>query len=184
MSASKTQLAIIAVAIVLLFALVQFLYDPISSVEHLLEVSHIHDQFPVARSQWDAAAIQDYSFEIRGSSQSICAVDALVEVQNNIVTEVTPLQNTFSLPPEKWADPDWGNEVFLCDYNHFTIPRIFDMVEKTLQNAPTSILEIEFDLRYGFVTDFRDGIFLGHGWLDPKIGAVYNEFQIRNFRQH
>lgn len=181
MSTSKIRLAVIVILILL--ALVQFLYDPISSVGHSLEISHIRDQFPVARAQWDTAAIQDYRFEIRGRSQSICDVDAMIEVRSNIVTEVVLLQSASPLPPENWADPDWGNEVFLCDYNHFTIPRIFDMVGKTLQNEPSSILEIEFDPQHGFVTGFRDGIFVARGWLSPKIGDVYNEFQIRNFQR-
>lgn len=137
----------------------------------------------MARAQWDSAAIQDYSFEIQGSSQSICVVDAMIEVRNNIVTEVMPLGTASPLPSEKWADPDWGNEVFLCDYNHFTIPRIFDMVGKTLQNTPSSILDITFDPHYGFIVDFRDGLFGGHGWLGPQISNVYNEFQIRDFQQ-
>jgi hypothetical protein len=181
MSASKKRLA--ASAIVILLALVQFLYDPISSVGHSLAVSRVRDRFPGARAQWEAAAIYDYSFEIHGASQSICAVGAVIEVRNDRVVEVKPSNMSAPLPVGAWADPDWGNEVFLCDYNHFTIPRIFNMVGKTLQNAPSSILEIKFDSQYGFVADFKDGIFVGHGWLSPKIGDVYNEFQIRNFKE-
>lgn len=180
MTGSKIRLA--AIAIVILLALFQSLYDPISSVRHSLEVAGIKGRFFNAQAQWNAAAIQDYSFEIQGSSQSLCVVNAVIEVRNNIVTEVKPLGGSSPLSPEKWADPDWGNEVFLCDYNHFTIPRIFDMVTQTLQNAPFSILEAKFDPQYGFVTDFRDGIFIGKGWLNPKISDVYDEFQIRNFQ--
>ena len=162
--------------------LTQFLYDPLSLVRRSLNAAEIRDQFSDARAKWDAAALTDYSFELHGASQNICAVDAVIEVRNNRVVEVMPSNMSTLLPAGAWADPDWGNEVFLCDYNHFTIPRMFVMVEKTLQNSPSAILEAEFDPLYGFITHFKDGLSARSGWLNPITQSVYNEFQIINFQ--
>ncbi|GAB4399159.1 MAG: hypothetical protein OHK003_22930 [Anaerolineales bacterium] len=174
------------VAIIGIFALLlaQLMYDPISAAKHSLTVERVRVQFSEANEKWNAAVIEDYSFEIQGSSQNICAVDAVIEVRNNIVTEVRPFDSASPLPPEKWADPDWGNEVFLCDYSHFTIPRIFDMIEQIIRNSPSSILSVKFDPQHGFVTSFKDGIFTSNGWLSPKFNGIHNEFQIANFQPH
>ena len=176
----KTRIIVGVIFIALILA--HFLYDPLSFLQHTVEVRNIQSRFVKAHLQWDSAIIQHYSFEIRGSSQDICMVNALIEVQDNKVILVQPLGTSSPLSPQKWADPDWGNEVFLCDYNHFTIPKIFAMLEKTLGNSPFAILETEFDSLYGFITQFEDGISTSHGWLNFRDKNVYNEFQISNFK--
>ncbi len=179
---SNTKIRIVVVGLVVILALAQFLFDPISSIRQSLTIASVRSQFSDAQSKWSAAGFEDYSFEIHGRSQNICIVDAQIKVEDNAVTKVLPLNSTFLLAPEQWADPDWGNEVFICDYNHFTIPRMFEMFEKTLQNSPTSILEAEFDPQYGFITRFKDGIFNSNGWFSAKATSVYNEFQVSNFK--
>ena len=176
----KTRIIVGVIFIALILA--HFLYDPLSFLQHTVEVRNIQSRFVKAHLQWDSAIIQHYSFEIRGSSQDICMVNALIEVQDNKVILVQPLGTSSPLSPQKWADPDWGNEVLLCDYNHFTVPQIFAMLGKTLENSPFAILDAEFDPQYGFVTQFEDGIPARHGWLNLQNKSVYNEFQVSNFK--
>lgn len=161
--------------------LVQISYDPLSVVQHSVKASSLKNQLAKARVQWDSEKVRHYSFTMRAKSQSICVIDALIEVQDDAVVKVHPLNAVLPLPPEKWADPDWGNEIFLCDYNHFTIPRMFEMLEKTLRNSPLAILATEFDPQYGFITHFEDGIFPNNGWFDRRAKDIYNEFRIINF---
>ena len=170
--------------------LIQILYDPISSAKHALEVSSVRDQLPQARDKWDALEITDYTFEIIGDARSISLPSARIEVQNDAVVKVEMLDFTSEnqtpqvLSPDQWADPDWGNEVFLCNYNHFTIPQIFDLLEQTLQNFPSSILQAEFDPEYGFVTNFKYGIYTGYGLLRPQLSDCCNVFRIQNFQSN
>lgn len=178
------------ISIFLLFAgfLIQVLYDPISSVKHSLMVSSIRTELPEARAKWDALGINDYSFEIIGDARSICKPSALVEVQNNEVVNVESKDFASAnsaatlLPPDKWADPDWGEEVFLCSYFHFTMPQFFDLVDETLRNYPSSIMQAEFDPQYGFVSHFNFGIYVGYGLARTKLSYCCNEFEIRSFQ--
>lgn len=174
--------------LLLIGILIQFLYDPISSARHALEVSNARDQLPQARAKWGSSGITDYTFEIRGDARSICQPSAIIQVKNDIVVKVETkdFSSEDALPqrlsPGQWADPDWGNEIFLCNYNHFTVTRIFTLVAQTLQNFPSSLLQADFDPAYGFVTNFRYGIYIGYGLLRPQIGDCCSEFNIRNFK--
>ena len=176
----KTRIIVGAVFIGLI--LMQFLYDPLGFLEQKLNVGNIQAQLAKAQTQWDSAMIEDYSFEIYGASQSICKVNAWIEVHDEAVVKVKPLHMNSALPPDAWADPDWGNEIFLCDYNHFTVSQMLAMLGKTLENSPFAILDAEFDPQYGFVTQFEDGIPARHGWLNLQNKSVYNEFQVSNFK--
>jgi hypothetical protein len=163
--------------------LIQVLYDPISSAKHSLNIMGLQKQLPGARAQWKALGIKDYTFEIEGNGRSICEPSAVIEVRNEEVVRVqTKDAPGRSLPPEKWSDPGWGDEVFLCNYNHFTMTRIFDLVDSTLQDFPSSIMLADFDPQYGFLTDFSFGIYVGYGLLRPQISDCCNIFRIRNFK--
>ena len=175
---TKTIVGVVFIGLILM----QFLYDPLAFLKQNIDVGNIQTQLVNAQAQWDSVMIQNYTFEIYGASQSICAVNAIIEVQDDTVIKVHPVNTVSPLPPEKWDDPDWGNEVFLCDYNHFTISQMFAMLEKTLANSPFAVLEAEFDPQYGFITRFEDGLFASHGWLNLRDKNVYNEFQVSNFK--
>ncbi len=182
MTASKTRLITMS-GIVLLLILTQVLYDPISSIKHRLIVSSIRSQLPQARATWVSTGITDYTFEITGDGRSICRPSAKIEVQKDLVVKVEIMEPTPQiLPPDQWADPDWGNEVFLCNYNNFTITKIFGLLEQTLQNFPSSILQADFDTEYGFVNSFEYGIYVGYGLARPQIGNCCNTFRIQNFQ--
>jgi len=182
MTTSKTRL-IIASGIVILLILFQVLYDPISSLKHTLVVSSIRSQLPQSQAKWNEFKISDYTFEIIGNGRSICQPSARIEVQDDKVIKVEMLGSPSTiLPPEQWSDPDWENEVFLCNYRNFTMTKIFELVELTLQNFPASILQADFDAKYGYVTTFEYGIYVGHGLARPQLSNCCNVFKIQNFQ--
>ena len=168
--------------------LIQVLYDPISSVKHSLLVSHVRTELPQARAKWESLGIDDYTFEIVGDARSICKPSAIIEVRNDEVVKVETQDFASTdapaqlLPSDQWADPDWGEEVFLCSYYHFTMPQIFDLIDITLRNYPASIMQADFDAQYGFVSDLNFGIYVGYGLARPKLDNCCNEFHIRNFQ--
>lgn len=185
----KLQTAKTAVIIILLLGvIIQVLYNPISSAKHSLTISRVRAELPQARVKWDAQGITDYTFEIQGDARSICQPSAVIEVRNNVVVKVETKDFASDdslaqlLPPEKWADPDWGEEVFLCSYVHFTMPQIFDLLEETLQNYPSSVMQADFDPDYGFLTNFSYGIYVGYGLLRPQISECCNVLSIKNFQ--
>lgn len=173
----------IALIALLLVILIRVLYDPISSIQHSLNVVGVRKQLPQARAKWDALEITGYTFEIIGNARSICQPSARIEVENDVVVQVEIMDVTPQiLPPDQWTDPDWGNEVFLCNYNNFTFTKVFELVEQTLQNFPSSVLQAEFDGQYGFVTSFEYGIYVGKGLAQPQVSNCCNIFRIQNFR--
>jgi len=178
------------ISIIILFIgiLIQVLYDPVSSVRHSLLISNVRTELPATRAKWDSLRITDYTFEIQGDARSICQPSAIIEVRNDEVVKVetkdfaaadVPVQ---LLPTDRWADPDWGEEVFLCSYFHFTMPQIFTLVEVTLRNYPSSIVQVGFDPEYGYVTEFSYGIYAASGALSLRIDDCCNKFIIRNFQ--
>ncbi len=176
---------IAATGVVVILILTQILYDPISSAKHSLTIASVRDQLPQAQFKWEGLEITDYTFEIIGDARSICKPSARIEVQNDVVVKVEMLNGTPQiLPSDQWVDPDWGNEVFLCNYNHFTMTQVFTLVEQTLQNFPSSILHADFDTEYGFVTSFEYGIYVGYGLARPQINNCCNVFRIQNFQPH
>lgn len=188
MAYPKPRIAKTTAVFLLIGILLQILYDPISSAKHSLEVSSTRNQLPQARTKWEALGITDYTFEITGSARSICQPSARVEVKNDVVVKVETMDFTsenptpMSLQSDKWSDPDWGNEVFLCNYNHFTVTQIFELAVQTLQNFQSSIMQTDFDPEYGYVTNFRYGIYVGYGLLRPQISDCCSEFRIQNFQ--
>lgn len=178
-----------AASIILLIGiLIQVLYDPYSSAKHSLEVSNVLKEFPQARAKWETLGITNYTFEIQGNTPDICQPSAIIEVKNNEVVKVetkdfasanSPAQ---ILSPYQWADPDWGDEVFLCNYYHFNMTRIFDLLEEFTRSDPSTILQVNFDPNYGFITDFKYGLYLGHGLLNPHISNCCSNFSIKNFQ--
>lgn len=181
MKFSKTYIA--ATAGIVLLLLIQVLYNPISSAKHAVTVASVRSQLPQAQAKWNASEISSYTFEIIGDGRSICQPSAQIEVQDDKVVKVETLDATPQiLPPDQWADPDWENEVFLCNYRNFTMSKIFKLVELTLQNFPSSILQVDFDAKYGYVTSFEYGIYVGHGLARPQISNCCNIFRIQNFQ--
>ena len=167
--------------------ILQVMFDPLTFANHAFEISKVRAEFPDARARWDAQKIADYTFEIRGNAPLICLPYAVIDVREDEVISVRT-KDPFSadspaqlLPPEKWSDPDWGEEVFLCDYANFTMTQIFDLLGQDLHNDPSVILHADFDPDYGFVSNFSSGLLVGHGLLSPRISECCSGFTITNF---
>jgi len=188
MKSLRSRIATIGLIVLLIGILIQILYDPISSAKHSLSISNVRAELPQARAKWESLGITDYKFAIQGDARSICQPSAIVEVKHDIVVKVETLNSSPGnstpqvLPPNQWADPSWGEEVFLCSYAHFTMTRIFHLIDNTLQNYPASIMQARFDPKYGFVTDFSFGIYVGYGLLSPRISDCCNVLHIKNFQ--
>ena len=178
------------ITLVLLIGLIiQGLFDPFGSIMHSSQVVKARILSPGAHAKWDAQKIADYSFEIRGSTPLACVVFARIEVRNGVVVQVEiedilPGDSPTSLlPPEEWANASYfGNQIFLCDYANFTMPQIFDFLAQLLEMDASSILQVDFDPNYGFMTYFSFGSFVPNGLLSPRIGDCCSWFSIENFR--
>ena len=175
------------IGIIALLIGIQILYNPISSAKHAMTVSRVRTELPDARARWEALGITDYRFEIQGDARSICKPSAIVEVRSGEVVKVETKDFTSAspsrlLPIDQWSDPDWGEEVFLCSYFHFSMPQFFDLIDGTLRNYSSSIMQVEFDPQYGFVSNFKFGIYVGYGLARPKLSNCCNEFEVQNFQ--
>jgi hypothetical protein len=178
-----------AAGVILVFGIIiQVLYDPISSAKHSLKVYGVQHQFPLARAKWQAQGITNYTFEIQGNDRSICTPSAIIEVKNDVVVRVETKDPSSKnspaqlLSPQKWYDEGWGDEVFLCNYGHFTMTQIFDLLDSILQDYPSSIMQADFDPKYGFLTKFSYGIYVGYGLLKPQISNCCNVLSVNNFQ--
>lgn len=185
---SSTKRIIIAVVIVLVIGtVVQILFDPLSSAKHTFEVEKARAKFPESQAKWNKAKITDYKFEVRGYAPLACVVSAAIEVRNGVVVQVESIDFIPSVPPpqvlplEEWATPSLGSQIFLCDYANFTMPQFFDQLAQLLEMDAASILQVDFDPSYGFITYFNFGTFVPKGLLSPRIGDCCSNFRIENF---
>lgn len=183
MTVSK-KYAILVAGFLFVMVLAQVLYDPISSIQHSLLLHKVRREYPQARGKWDALKITDYTFEIHGNTPSICQPSAIIKVEHDTVVEVKTIHNNLAstLSPDRWADSGWGDEVFLCNYAHFTMPRIFDLLERSLQNQPFTVIRAEFDPQYGFITNLRYGLYVDEGLLLPQIGDCCSDLWVEKFQ--
>jgi hypothetical protein len=187
MSSITRVVKIIAVSLII-GIIIQVLFDPISSLKHSLEISSARAELPGARAKWEAQKITDYTFEIIGNAPLICQPSAIIEVKNDVVVKVETkdflLEDSpkYVLAPDKWADPDWGEEVFLCNYANFTMTQIFDRLDTVLHYTPTTLILVDFDPSQGFITRLSYGLYIGNGLLRPNISDCCNELIVKNFQ--
>ena len=170
--------------IVIVGLVVQFLLDPLSRLQNMSENAEARLGLPLARARWQAQNITNYSFELGTGFGGICMPSARIEVKQGKVVQVYPKDiwqsgriSKTPLPRSKWASSHYA-DVFLCDYANFTMPQIFDEVERSLRHAS----KISFDAKYGFVSGVRWGSPGGRGLLDPKISDCCTSLGIQNFQ--
>lgn len=176
------------ILVLLIGLIIQVLFDPLGSIEHSGQIVKARILSTSARAQWDAQKIADYSFEVRCYAPLACLASALIEVRNGAVVQVESKDflpgdsPTKLLPPEEWATPFSGDQIFLCDYANFTMPQVFDFLERLLERDAASILQVDFDSNYGFITYFNFGSFVPKGVLSPRIGDCCSWFRIEKFQ--
>ena len=172
--------------IVLLSALIiEYLFDPLSSIRNLTENVEARLGLPIARARWAAQKIEHYAFELHAYQQVCWVVYARIEVRHGRVIQVnyidfeTDCMSPISMPRSEWdQNPDWIDS-FLCNYAHFTMPQLFGMAARNTK----SIYKISFDAKYGFPSEVQFGDPQPNGGLfGPKVGGCCYGFVIRNFQ--
>jgi len=108
-----------------------------------------------------------------------------IEVDDGVVVHAGPVTN-----PDPWdmiqgirQNPGFPPDMwFLCDYQNYTVPNLFDYLEKPVQNTRLAGTSISFDNKYGFISNCQFGGRVGYGLLRPKISSCCSGFRIWNFQ--
>lgn len=156
---------------------IQVLFDPLSIFLQFGENLEARLALPAARTKWDSQNITHYAFDIQGSVSLVCLFGGNIEVQDGIVVRTGPRSDGLlasGLPALK--------EPSLCNLQTYTMPMLFDELERRLRESPLSVSEISFDAKYGFITNLRVGSSGGHGILNPRVSDCCSGFSIENFR--
>ena len=175
-----------AVWVVLIMLLViQVLFDPLSPILNFSQIAKAKLLLPVAREKWEAQGVTHYSYDVYAFSQ-MCFLGANIEVDDGVVFHAGPVKNpdpwdmlqgipqkNLDFPPETW---------FLCDYKNYTVPALFDYLEKQVHITRSKGTFISFDNTYGFVSYFRLDWSSGYGLLSPKVSSCCSGFRIWNFQ--
>ena len=166
---------------ILLIVLFQVLFDPLSSVQHLGERLQARFYLSTAREKWEAQGIRHYRFDFKGYVPLVCVFGGGVEVNDGVVI----------LGPRSDADDPQVllslgfsglNEPSLCNDQNYSMPLLFDEIERWLQDSPGSIMQISFDPQYAFISSFKFGNPGGRGWLSPIISDCCGGITIENFQ--
>ncbi len=164
--------------IILIIGLViEILFDPLSSLAGLSESLEARVGLPLARARWNSQGIVHYKFDIRGSVPLVCMFGGNVEVRDDTVihtgqrsdAQLAPGFKDVKFPP-------------ICNHRIYTMPLLFDEIERWLRESPSSVSRISFDLKYGFVSGFYFGSSGGWGLLSPAISDCCGGFRIENFQ--
>ena len=170
--------------ILVILLVIQVLFDPLSPILNFSQSVKAKLLLPVARQKWESQNITHYSFDVYANTQ-ICFLGANIEVDDGVVVHAGPV-----LKPDPWdmiqgvsQNPGRSTEMwFLCDYQNYTVPNLFNYLEKQVQIARSTGTSITFDNKYGFVSSFRLDWSSGHGLLGPKISSCCSGFRIWNFQ--
>lgn len=163
---------------------VQILFDPLSSILNLSGNIQARVGLPNAQAKWDAQKINHYEFDISGSSPTYCGFNGSIEVKDGkVISTGTRSDIDADLYPDAYLLPEGGtNTPFLCDYHNYTIPLLFDELQRWLRESPSLITGISFDRKYGFISHLRFGTPNGWGLLNPKMSHCCGGFTIENFQ--
>jgi hypothetical protein len=164
----------------LFIVLVQVLFDPFSEMLRLAERLQARQYIPTARQKWEAQGITHYRFNIRGYVPLTCMFGDGIEVKDGVVIHG---EASDAGEPDAMLHPGFAgtDDPPLCNYQNYTMPGLFRLIEEWLAESPASITEISFDSRYGFISSFSFGNPGGHGILNPTISDCCGGFSIENF---
>lgn len=165
--------------------IIEYLFDPLSSMRNATENIEARLGLPIARARWETHKIKHYMFELHAYQQVCWVIYARIEVSQGRVIQVnyidfeTGEMSEKGIPPSRWdQNPDWIDS-FLCNYANFTMPQLFDLAEQGAEH----IYKISFDARYGFISEVQFGAPKPNGGLfGPRIGGYGTGFRIENFR--
>ena len=171
--------------VLVILLVIQVLFDPLSPILSFSQSVKSKILLPLVRQKWESQNITHYSYDVYAFSQ-MCFMGANIEVDDDVVVHVGPVKK-----PDPWdmiqgipqQNPDFPPDTwFLCDYKNYTVPNLFDYLEKKVQITRLTGTSISFDNTYGFISDFRLDWSSGYGLLDPKISSCCYGFRIWNFQ--
>jgi len=167
-----------AIFIILLAGIViQILFDPLSNFFLLGESLQARIGLPAARKKWESQGITHYTFDIQGYIPLVCIFGGNIEVQDETIVRISERSDDQLSPGLKTLiDPP------LCNYQIYTMPLLFDELERWLRKSPFSISQISFDPQYGFISSFGFGNCDGRGLLNPVVSDCNGGFTIENFQ--
>jgi len=174
---TKKRIVKAVLIIILVGAAIQILFDPLSLYLQIGENLQARLGLPAARRKWESQNITHYTFDIQGSVPLTCMFGGNIEVEDGLVVRTGPRSDARLTPPLS-AVKDYA----LCDYRTYTMPELFDELERRLRESPLSVSEISFDLKYGFISGLRIGSPDGHGLLSPRVSDCCSGFSIENFQ--
>lgn len=155
----------------------QILFDPLSDFFRLSESLQARIGLPSARRKWESQNIAHYTFDIQGYVPLVCLFGGNIEVKDGLVVHMGP-RSDGRLTPNLTLIEDPP----LCNYQIYTMPLLFDELERWLRESPLSVSQISFDPKYGFISSFHFGSSGGRGVLSPTISDCCGGFTIENFR--
>ena len=158
---------------------IEVLFDPVSHLVDLSENIQARVSLPGARTRWDAQKINHYKFDISGSIPLVCSFNGNIEVRDGKVVNAGKRSDADS--DVFFLSDGEANLPPLCDYHTYTMPLLFDELQRWSQESPSSITRISFDSKYGFISDFGFGFSGGRGLLSPRISDCCGGFKIENF---
>jgi hypothetical protein len=156
---------------------IQILFDPLSYFFGLSDRLQARAGLPAARKKWESQNITHYAFDIQGYVPLACVFGGNIEVKDGIVIHTGPRSDSLlepGLPAVK--------EPSLCNAQIYTMPQLFDELERWLRESPRSVSEIAFDAKYGFISRFGFGSPGGWGLLSPRVSDCCGGFSIENFQ--
>ena len=132
---------------------------------------------PAARKKWESQKVTHYKFDIQGYVPLVCMFGGNIEVKDGTVVHTGP-RSDGRLTPGLVATEDPP----ICNYKIYTVPLLFDELERWLHESPFSISDISFDPEYGFISRFGFGNCGGRGLLNPIVSDCAGDFTIENFQ--
>jgi hypothetical protein len=164
---------------------IQILFDPLSSIIHLSETVETRIGLPLARNRWNTQKIAHYRFDVYMWSQNgPCVWTGNLEVKDQVVITAGrrsdwpgPYGDPYPELPTFEPGPDTE---FLCNYHNFTMPKLFDELERSLE-ASYPVSQISFDRRYGFISEVQFGNPGERGLLSAKIADCCYGFRLEKF---
>ena len=168
--------------VLVILLVIQILFDPLSPLVYWSKNFQARVRLSPSRHKWESQGITHYKFDIRGYVPLVCIFGGSVEVKDEEVIHTGPSSDVISQ-----ADPflDMGfrrmENPFLCNYQNYTITKLFDEIERYKKESPSIISGISFDPKYGFISGFGFGSSGGKGLLSPRISDCCGGFSIRNF---
>ena len=164
--------------IVLLAGLViEILFDPITNLLQWGRSVQARAILPSAHRKWDSQGITNYSFHIQGAIQNTCLFGGSVEVKDGQVIHTSVDHSTdLDLGFSRRDDPP------LCNYRNYTMPGLFDEIQRSVDQWPSSTAHISFDREYGFISHYRFSSCGSHGLLSVRLFDCSGGFTVTKFQ--